>query len=138
MSTDRLPDTEQSESVGALVKGIVTDLENLAQQHIRLLKKDLQDDFQKLRQGAFSLGIGLGIGLVGALLLGMAISELLLLVFQNDAYRWAAYGIVGILITGAGAAFLYMGQREVQSAAPIAGQTMEALEDDAKWLKQPK
>jgi len=141
MASDRLPETGQSENVGALVKGIVTDLETLAQQHIRLLKQDLKEDFRKIREGTFSLGIGLGVGLVGALLLGMALAELVLLLFPEEvrqSYRWAAYGIVGILITGAGAALLYRGQEEVREAAPIADKTLKELEEDAKWLNNPK
>jgi len=138
MATDRLPDSE-SENVGALVKGIVTDLERLAQQHVRLLKQDLKEDFRKVQQGAFSLGIGLGVGLIGGLLVGIALAELILLLFPNtEHYRWAAYGIVGILIAGAGAALLFMGKEEVASAAPIADKTLEALEEDAKWLNNPK
>jgi len=138
MASDRLPETGESENVGALVKGIVTDLERLAQQHIRLLKQDLKEDFRKIREGTFSLGIGLGVGLIGALLLGMALAELVLLLFPDGSYRWAAYGIVGILIAGAGAALLFMGKEEVASAAPIADKTLEALEEDAKWLNNPK
>jgi len=150
MATDRLPDSGAagggnagagSEGVGPLVSGIVQDLERLAQQHIRLFKKDIESDFQKLRTGAFSLGIGLGVALVGALLLGIALAELILLAFpaENQAsYRWLAYGIIGILITGVGAALLLTGQKEVQAAAPIADKTVNALEEDVKWLKNPK
>jgi uncharacterized membrane protein YqjE len=137
--TEAAPTGAESESVGTLIKGIVKDLETLAQQHVRLLKADIQQDFKKLRQGAFSAGIGLGIVLIGGLLLGVALAELLLMAFPDpDAYRWAAYGIIGILITGTGVGLLYMGKEEVKEAAPIAGQTMEALEEDVQWLKHPK
>jgi uncharacterized membrane protein YqjE len=139
MATNRLPETE-SEGVGQLVKGIVQDMERLAQQHITLFKKDIQDDLNKLKEGTFSLGIGLGVCLVGALLLGIALANLILLLFPPpaDNWRWAAYGIVGILITGAGAFMLYQGGKEVEKATPVAEKTMEALEDDVKWLNQPK
>src|SRR5262249_31187465 len=131
MATNRLPETEQSENVGALVKGIVQDLERLTQQHIQLFKKDLQDDLHHMQQGALSLGIGLGVCLVGALLLGICLSELVLRLFPDPAaWRWAAYGIVGILITGAGGVMLYLGQREVKEATPVAEHTIEALEED--------
>lgn len=141
MASDRLTESTESENVGALVKGIVTDLETLAQQHMRLLKQDLKDDFRKIQEGAFNLGIGLGVALIGGLLLGIALAELVLLLFPEDvrqSYRWAAYGIVGILITGAGAALLYTGKEEVKAAAPIAEKTVKELEEDAKWLQNPK
>jgi uncharacterized membrane protein YqjE len=139
MATNRLPETE-SEGVGQLVKGIVQDMEKLAQQHIALFKKDIKHDLEKLKQGAFSLGIGLGVTLIGGLLLGLALSNLILLLFPDpaDRWRWAAYGIVGILITGAGGFMLYLGGKEVEQATPVAEKTMEALEDDVKWLNQPK
>jgi uncharacterized membrane protein YqjE len=139
MATNRLSEAE-SENVGQLVKGIVADVEKLAQQHIELFKKDMRDDLKKLKEGTFSLGLGLGVGLIGALLLGLALSNLILLLFPAplDHWRWAAYGIIGILITGASAFMLYQGGKEVEKATPVAEKTMEALEDDVKWLKQPK
>jgi uncharacterized membrane protein YqjE len=139
MATNRISENE-SEGVGQLVKGIVQDMERLAQQHIALFKKDIQDDFKKIKEGAFSLGIGLGVGLIGALLLGMALSELILLLFPepHELWRWAAYGIIGILITGAGGFLLYSGSREVEQATPVAEKTMETLEGDVKWLNQQK
>jgi uncharacterized membrane protein YqjE len=138
MATNRLPETE-SENVGQLVKGIVQDMERLAQQHITLFKKDIQNDLHKLKDGAMSVGIGLGVCLIGGLLLGICLAELILKLFPNaEEWRWAAYGIIGILITGSGAALLFRGAQEVEQATPVAGQTLETLEEDVKWLKQPK
>jgi hypothetical protein len=138
MATNRLPETEQSENVGALVKGIVQDLERLAQQHIELFKKDLRDDLHKMERGGISLGIGLGVCLIGGMLLGICFSELILRLFPDPAlWRWAAYGIMGILITGFGGAMLYLGQREVKEATQVAEKTIEALEDDVKWMSKP-
>jgi uncharacterized membrane protein YqjE len=138
MATNRLSETE-SDSVGQIVKGIVQDVETLAQQHITLFKKDIQEDLRKLKEGAFSLGIGLAVCLIGALLLGIAVSELILKLFPDpNVWRWAAYAITGILVTGSGVFMLYMGGREVKEATPVAEKTMETLEEDVKWLKQPK
>jgi uncharacterized membrane protein YqjE len=138
MATNRLPDTE-SDGVGQLVKGIVQDMERLAQQHIALFKKDIQEDFTKLKEGAISLGLGLSVCLIGGVLLGICLSESILKLFPDpNAWRWAAYGMVGILVTGAGVFMLYQGGKQVEQATPVAEKTMGALEDDVKWLQQPK
>jgi hypothetical protein len=73
MATNRLTENE-SVSVGELVQGIVKDLEALGTQHIRLLKKDLKEDFQKLREATLWLAVGLGVLLVGGALLGLTLS----------------------------------------------------------------
>lgn len=134
MSTNQMTEHE-SVSVGELIKGIAGDMEALATQHMRLFKKDLKADFQKIREATAWLAAGLGVLLVGGALLGlMLVHGLIALEMQP----WAAYGLVGVLFTGAGAALLCVGRQLVKAAMPLADQTIDTLEEDVKWLKHPK
>jgi uncharacterized membrane protein YqjE len=127
----------ETAGTGTLVKEIAKDVETLAHQHIRLLKADIKEDFRIIRDGAAALAVGVAVSLVGGVILAMAMAQLLALAFP-EAWDWAAYAIVGILTAGAGGVLLCMARRSLKEAAPPAEHTLEALEDDVQWMKNPK
>jgi hypothetical protein len=51
---------------------------------------------------------------------------------------WAAFGIVGVLVCVAGGVFLGLALQRMKAATPVAEKTLEELEEDAKWLTNPK
>lgn len=136
MATNRLTENE-SAGVGTLVKGIVEDLERLAIQHIKLLKKDVREDLAHLKAGLSSLTAGLVLVLIGGGMFGIMVALALLAIFP-DLPAWVAYGISGLIFVVGGGICVYCGQKQLQSAAFLAERTREALEEDAKWLNQPK
>lgn len=136
MATNRLTEND-SVSVGELVQGIVKDLEALATQHVRLFKKDLKEDFQKLREATMWLAVGLGVLLVGGALLGLTLVHGLL-ALNPDMHEWVAYALVTAVYVAAGAALLALGRKRLLDAAPLAERTMETIAEDVKWASQPK
>lgn len=136
MATNRLTDNE-GVSVGELVSGIVKDLEALAVQHIRLFKKDLKEDFQKLREATLWLAVGLGVLLVGGAMLGLTLAYGLMALFPNLP-AWAAYGLITVLFTAAGAGLLCMGRERIREATPLAEKTIETIQEDVQWANQSK
>jgi len=133
MDTNRISNAEPE--VGTLIKGAFQDLEKLATQHIKLFKKELQDDAVKAGEGFVSLIIGLNILFIGGVLLAFALAHGLM---HANVPDWAAYLIVGVLVCIGGGVALYLAQNRLQAAAKGAPKTVEELEEDAKWLKNPK
>jgi len=134
MDTNRISNAEPE--VGTLIKGAFQDLEKLATQHIKLFKKELQDDAVKAGEGFVSLIIGLNILFIGGVLLAFALAHGL--IQAAGLPHWAAYLIVGVLVCIGGGVALYLAQNRLKAAAKGAPKTVEELEEDAKWLKNPK
>jgi uncharacterized membrane protein YqjE len=116
MSTNQMTEHE-SVSVGELIKGIAGDMEALATQHMRLFKKDIKEDFQKIREATAWLAAGLGVLLVGGALLGLMLVHGLIALEMRP---WAAYGLVAVLFTGVGVALLCIGRQRIKSAMPLS------------------
>jgi len=135
METNRITNTEAD--VGELLKGAVQDLETLASQHMKLFKTEIKEETRKLAEGAISLAIGGAVLLVGGVILGITLALALLAIFPNLPW-WVAFGIISILICGLGALALFLGQQRIATAPPIAEQTQEEIQEDVKWLKNPK
>lgn len=132
MAVNRITDSEAD--VGTLVKGIVQDVERLAKQHIDLFKKDIREDLRQLRDAAIALGAGAVALLIGGVVLALALAEVLDLVTD----RWAAFGLVGTLIVAIGGVLVFLGINRIKAATPVAEHTVETLEEDVQWMKDPK
>lgn len=127
--------TGSDQSVGTLVKGIVHDVENLTRQQLKLFRTEISQDMQKAKEGAAFLSGGALALLVGAILLGIMLAELLDMAGLPD---WASYGIVGILAACIGGALCLAGQKKFERAVPPAERSLEALEENVECLTHPK
>jgi uncharacterized membrane protein YqjE len=136
MDMNRITDADQD--MGKLIQGAFHDLEKLATQHVKLFKTELKSDAKKAGQGFVSLLTGLNIFFVGVVLLGMMLAHGLHAAFPESLPLWGAFGIVGVLICVAGGVFLCVAIQRFNAATPIAEKSLEELEEDAKWLTNPK
>jgi len=135
MDTNRITTAEPE--VGMLIKGAFQDLEKLATQHIQLFKKEISADMTKAGEGLISLIVGLNILFIGALLLAVALAQGLLAAIPTLP-SWGAYLIVGLLVCIGGGIALFLALNRFKAATPVAEKSMEELQEDAKWLKNPK
>jgi len=133
MDTNRISNGEPE--VGTLIRGAFQDVEKLATQHIKLLKKEVSDDLTKAGEGLVALIIGLNILSIGGVLLAFALAYGL---SSAGLPLWAAFLIVGILVCIGGGVSLYLAINRFKAATPVAEKSMHELEEDAKWLSNPK
>jgi len=133
MATDLQNGTETS--VTGLVKGIIDDVQHLTQQQFTLFKQELQEDFTKSRIAATPMVIGLGVALIGTLLLGITLAEILVALTLP---RWLAYAIVTVVMIGTGVALFFAGQKKFESFNPLPDRSLEALKENVECLTNPK
>jgi uncharacterized membrane protein YidH (DUF202 family) len=133
MDTNRISNAEPE--VGTLIKGAFQDLERLATQHIKLFKKELSQDVTKAGEGLVSLIIGINIFFIGGVLLAFAAAYG---VAAAGLPLWAGFLIIGVLVCILGGIAFILATNRFKAATPVAEKSLEALEEDAKWLKNPK
>jgi hypothetical protein len=124
--------TAPEPSMTSLVSGIINDAQDLLKQQVSLLKQELREDVRKTKEAALSLALGLGIGLIGALLLGQMLS-LVLNWAVPSLPLWACYGIVGGLLTALAGGMLWAGTKKFQSFNPLPEQSVQALKENLTW-----
>jgi len=133
MDTNRIANAEPD--VGTLIKGAFQDLEKLAEQHIKLFKKEAKQDVAEAAQGFMALLVGLNVLFIGGVLLAFALAHGIM---KAGLPEWAAYLTVGVLVCIGGGVALALALNRFKAAADVAPKTVEELEEDAKWLKNPK
>jgi len=133
MATDLQNGTETS--VTGLVKGIIDDVQQLTKQQFTLFKQELQEDLTKTRIAATPMVIGLGVALIGTLLLGITLAEILVAL---NLQKWLAYAIVTVVMIGTGVALFFAGKKKFESFNPLPDRSLEALKENVECLTNPK
>jgi protein-S-isoprenylcysteine O-methyltransferase Ste14 len=130
---DQVSSNEQS--VGSLIKDIIHDVEQLTQQQFKMFRREIKEDVTQAKEGAAFLSSGFLILLIGGVLLGIMLAQLLI---AAELPAWAAYGLIGILAAIVGAILCFAGQQKLKAAVPPAEESIEALEENVKCLTHPK
>ena len=135
MATDL--QTHNEPSLTNLVKGIIDDVQDLTKQQFALLKQEIKEDMTKTRKAAMPMVIGMVVAFVGTLLLAHMLALLLGWVFPTLPL-WAAYGIVGLLVTGTGIGLFFVGEKQFETFNPLPDRSLEALKENVECLTNPK
>jgi len=130
-------ETSSSHSVTELLGGIVNDLQDLGLQHLTLFRHEVKEDLRKATVAGASLAIGVAVAQVGALLLGLMFSHLLMELAPNLP-MWVSYGVVGVAFAASGGIGIYSGYKKSQTIDTLSPQAAEIIKDDAKWLTTTK
>jgi hypothetical protein len=129
--------TTHEPSVTELVTGIIADTQTLFKQQIEMLTHEIKNDFSKTREAGFMLGLGAGVGLVGALLLAWMLVLLTSLALP-DLPLWACYGGWGTVLFIIGAGLAYLGKLKLDSFNPLKDETARSVKENMAWITNPK
>jgi hypothetical protein len=132
---ERAPTTSTSDaSVSELISGLVNDAQQLVHREIDLAKHEVAIEVNKVKQGAVALGIGAGLAVIGALLLG----HMLVYLVQSltGLSIWVSYLIVGGLFAIGGGLLLMQGLKRMKDVDPMPRETIESVKEDIQWIKE--
>ena len=125
-------DPEGQQSYGALLSGLLKDVQDLLRGEVRLAKAEIRDDVKTLAGGLGMLAAAAIISLVGltVLMIGVAV---LVTEWLED---WQAFGLVGLAVLVLAAIHGLIGKNRVSAANLAPDQTIESLKEDKQWVSQ--
>ena len=126
------PEVVRTDSIGSLVRGILTDLRTLIREEIALARVEIREQAGRARAAAMSFGIAAAALLFGGtfLLIALAtgIAELL------DWPIWTGFLIVAVLLTVVGFVMLSSGRKQLQSVHAVPEETVTTLKENSEWI----
>jgi hypothetical protein len=128
--------TEPEQTVTGLVTGIVSDVQDLLQQQLALLRHEIKSDFTRSKEAALSLVLGLGIGGIGVAFVFVMLAWLL-----HDATAmplWSCFGLVGAGLSVVGGALYFWGKYKFESFNPLPDETAQAMKENIQCLMNPR
>jgi len=124
-------------SITALVSGIVKDVQELTKQQFVLFKEEMKEDVRKTRDVALSWAVGLAAFMVAGIMLAITVAELLHWGIPVLPL-WVCYLIVTCIVAAAGGAFVYAGQKKLETFNPLPDQSVRALKENVQCLTNPR
>jgi uncharacterized membrane protein YqjE len=121
-------------SVARLLSDLVGDLRTLVQQHIELMRHEVEAEVAKVKRATIFLAVGAGV---------LAVSGLLFIIMLVHLVQWltgwplwicygtvAAAGIIGGLLA------LWSAKKTGASVHVLPVKTMHTMKEDAQWITQ--
>ena len=118
--------------IGPLIAGLLQDLQDVVRAEIQLAKTELKEEATAAGRGLAAIAAGAVVGLVGFLVLMLAVAYLLAVWLP----LWVAAGIVGLALLVVAAILALSGKRALSAANLKPEQTLESLKEDAAWASR--
>lgn len=133
-------------SVGSLVGGILSDVQDLIKQQLQLTRKEIEADFRKTREAASLLALGLGIFFLGGFSLCLMMAHLIhdctlpagTVRDPASLALWACYGVVAALFLVVGGCITYAGKKKFDSFNPLPEESAQVLKENIEWITNKK
>jgi uncharacterized membrane protein YqjE len=126
------PEVVRQDTIGGLIRGILTDLKTLVHEEIALARVEIREQAGKARAVSLSFGLAAGALVFGAAFLliavAMAIAEL------AGWPLWAGFLIVAALLAVIGFVALSAGRRKLRTFQAIPEQTVTSLKENSEWI----
>lgn len=133
--TDPTKPVEPDQSLGELVSRMTTDVGRLVSTQIELAKVEIKDEVTRAGKGAGMVGGGGLAAVVAVLLLSFAVAYWLADAFDDLG---AGFLVVGLVHAAIAAVLVMKGKQQINSATPIAEQTIETIKEDVEWARQQR
>jgi hypothetical protein len=121
-------------SVTRLISDLIGDLRTLVQQHVQLMRHEVEAEVQKVKRATISIAIGAGVLAVSGLLVIIMLVHLIQ--WLTEWPLWVCYGIVATAGAGGGLLALWSAKKAGASIHVLPVKTMQSMKEDAQWIKQ--
>jgi uncharacterized membrane protein YqjE len=134
---DRVDEARQTvsqgaDSLGAIVGGIIEDLQAIVRGEVQLAKTELKEEATQMGKGAGMAGAGVFFGLVGFIFLMLSLTYLL----AQWMDMWIAAGIVGLALAIIAAILVMTGKNQISEANLAPQKTIDSVKEDKEWASR--
>ena len=129
-----MADERDRESFASLLSGAINDIRELFRQEISLARVEIRDEMANLKSAVVKLSAAAVALLLGTVLLLMALSRGLAVLF--DMPIWAGFAIVGGLLVIVGGVLLAVAWPNLRAIGPVPERTVRTLKENVEWVKR--
>ena len=120
------------ESIGGLLRGILTDVKMLIREEIALARVELREQAGRARAAAISFGMAAAALVFGGTFLLIAIATAIADLLNWPV--WAGFLVVAVLLGLAGFVMLASGRKQLQQVHAVPQETMSTLKENSEWI----
>lgn len=121
-------------SIARLISDLLADLRTLMQQHVQLLRHEIEAEVNKVKKASIWLAAGWALMGLGGLFFILTMVHLL--EAATGLPLWACYGIVGTLLAVGGFVLVKSAMKLSGTVHALPVQTIQTMKEDARWIKE--
>lgn len=121
-----------TESIGGLVRGILTDLRMLVREEIALARVELREQAGRARAVAFSFGVTIAALAFGGIFLLIALATAIADLLNWPV--WAGFLVMAVLLGLVGFVTLAAGRKQLRRVHAVPEETVSTLKENAAWI----
>ena len=126
------PQEGSSDGIGAMLSGLIKDLQDLVRGEVALAKAEIKEDVSTAGKGVAAIAVAAFFGLTGFIFLMLGLTYLLNIWMR----MWIAASIVGVLLVVIAAVLGMSGKKKLSATSLKPEQTIDSLKEDQQWAKQ--
>lgn len=126
------PEITQAESLGGLIRGILTDLRTLIREEVALARVEIREQATRARAAAMSFGVA-----IGALAFGVTFLLIAVAIGVADLLNWPVWTgflIVAVLLALIGFVMLSSGRKQLRDVRAVPEATVTTLKENSEWI----
>jgi uncharacterized membrane protein YqjE len=120
------------ESIGSLIRGILTDMQTLIREEIALARAEIREQAGRARAAALSFGIAVAALAFGAIFLLVAIA--LGIAYLLGWPAWTGFLIMALLLCIGGYFTLSSGRKQLANVHAVPEETVTTLKENSEWI----
>jgi len=126
------PEVAHTDSIGGLIRGILTDLRTLIREEIALARVEIREQAGRARAAAMSFGIAAAALLFGGAFLLVAVATAVADLLGWPV--WAGFLAVAVLLSLIGFITLWSGRRQIRNLHAVPEETVSTLKENSEWI----
>ena len=126
------PEPVHGESIRDLLRGILTDIQELIREEVALARVEIREQAGRARAAAVSFGIAAASLAFGGIFLLVAIATAI-----ADMLDWPVWGgflVVAALLSIVGVVTLSSGRRQMRNVHAVPRETISTLKENSEWI----
>jgi uncharacterized membrane protein YqjE len=125
------PDYVQ-ESIGSLIRGILSDLRTLIREEIALARVEIREQAGRAKAAALSFGIAAGALAFGGIFL--LVSLALGIAYLLGWPAWTGFLLIALLLCIGGFFTLSIGRKQLADVHAVPEETVTTLKENSEWI----
>ena len=126
------PQVVPNDSIGGLIRGILTDLRTLIREEIALARVEISGQAARARAAATSFGIAAAALAFGGTFLLIAIAIAIADLLHWPV--WTGFLIVAVLLSLIGLVMVSSGRKQLQTFRAVPEETVSTLKENSEWI----
>ena len=126
------PEVVRHETIGSLIRGILTDLRTLVREEIALARVEISEQAGRARAAALSFGLAAAALLFGVAFLLIAAATAIAELFALPL--WTGFLIVAVLLSLVGFISLASGRKRLRTFHAVPHETVTTLKENSEWI----